>query len=601
MPGYSSQDLLDALDASPSCLRNVDGLIVHWSRGLQELYGFSAEEAVGQVSHTLLQTRFPRPLYALNEELLETGRWRGDLRHITKTGQEVWVVSYWILQRTVEGRPRLVIEVNNDITDRRRADDASRHLALLVRSSDDAIISKDLNGLVTTWNPGAERLFGYTTEEMIGRSVLELFPPELIDEENVILARLYRGEQIEHYETTRLTKSGKRVAVLLTLSPVYNSDGVLIGVSKIARDVTQRRLLEEAVRSSEKQIRLAAEAGELGFWTYLVPTQTSQWSSRCKTIFGLSADTPSPEYQDSLGLLYPEDRPRVANIFEASIREKRPFDIDFRVVLGTGQLRWVQSRGRPFLDETEAVVEVHGTVIDLTARKMAEEALLRSNSQLQQFAYAAAHNLQEPLRNVSLSVDLAKKHTEGTIPEEVERLLDDAIRHAKQMESMVRDLLAYSTTLDEEEREWPVISADEALDQTLLNLRLQIELTAAQIEREPLPAVRINRIHLVQIFESLISNALKFRGSQLPLIQIGVAAKAGLQLFSVQDNGIGIEPQFHQRVFGIFRRLQEIDVPGTGVGLALCKRIVEHYGGSIWIDPVWHPGARFFFTLPGPT
>jgi PAS domain S-box-containing protein len=234
----------------------LDGPIELWNTGAERLYGFSRDEAVGRSSHALLQTKFPVEFGALRSHLLSSHYWSGELHHICKDGREVVVDSR--MQLLGDGT---VLEVNRDITERKRIEVALRDseqrlrwLASIVESSDDAIVSKNLDGIITSWNSGAARVFGYSAEEVIGQPITIIIPQDRQDEERAILTRIRRGERIEHFETIRQRKHGSLIAVSLTISPVKNSDGKIVGASKIARDITEQR------RSQEQIATLAREA-----------------------------------------------------------------------------------------------------------------------------------------------------------------------------------------------------------------------------------------------------------------------------------------------------------------------------------------------------
>lgn len=234
----------------------LDGPIEIWNAGAERLYGFSQDEAVGRSSHVLLQTKFPVEFGALRSQLLSGCYWSGEVHHICKDGREVVVDSR--MQLLGDGT---VLEVNRDITERKQIEAALRDseqrlrwLASIVESSDDAIVSKNLDGIINSWNRGAERVFGYTAEEAIGQPITIIIPHDREDEERTILTRIRRGERIEHFETIRQRKHGSLIAVSLTISPVKNSDGKIVGASKIARDITEQR------RSQEQIATLAREA-----------------------------------------------------------------------------------------------------------------------------------------------------------------------------------------------------------------------------------------------------------------------------------------------------------------------------------------------------
>lgn len=223
------------------------GTITFWNQGNERMYGWTADEAVGRLSHDLLGTVFPDSLDNINAELERTGQWSGELVHCRRDGTQVWVASHWALRRSSDGQA-FVVEVNNDISAEKRAEEARSHLASIVESSQDAIIGKDLKGIVTSWNKGAERIFGYRADEMVGRPISVLIPEDQLNEEEEILDRLSCGKSIHHFETARLTKNGRKIAVSLTISPIRNAQGVVVGASKIARDITERVEAEERAR-----------------------------------------------------------------------------------------------------------------------------------------------------------------------------------------------------------------------------------------------------------------------------------------------------------------------------------------------------------------
>jgi two-component system, LuxR family, sensor kinase FixL len=221
--------------------RSFRGEIRYWSRGMERLYGYTAAEALGRISHQLLRTEFPCSLGDLDDELLARNEWTGELRHRRRDGEEIIVVSHQSLRRTPGGATPLVTEVNNDVTGERRNREARTYLASIVDSSDDAIVGKALDGTVTTWNQAAEAMFGYAATEMIGRPCAVLVPPDRRHEEAMILERLRRGEPLKQFETVLLRKGGGEVAVSLSVSPIIDATGELIGAAKIVRDIGAER------------------------------------------------------------------------------------------------------------------------------------------------------------------------------------------------------------------------------------------------------------------------------------------------------------------------------------------------------------------------
>jgi PAS domain S-box-containing protein len=237
------------LSHEPMFMWQLNGPIVFWNTGAERLYGFTSEEAIGQISHALLQTKFPVDFNEWIAQLQNELHWSGELRHVCKEGREVIVESS---QQLLDDGT--VIEVNRDVTERKQIEEQLSFLAAIVQSSDDAIVSKNLDGIITSWNKGAERIFGYTAEEAVGQPITIVIPQDRQDEERTILTRIRRGERIEHFETVRQRKHGSLIWVSLTISPVRNAEGKIVAASKIVRDITEQK------RTSDQIATLAREA-----------------------------------------------------------------------------------------------------------------------------------------------------------------------------------------------------------------------------------------------------------------------------------------------------------------------------------------------------
>jgi two-component system, LuxR family, sensor kinase FixL len=254
-----------AFDLSHGMLCGMDGTITFWAAGMERLYGYTAGEAIGRTSQALLDTRFPIPLSQIIEILLRDGQWQGELVHRHRDGSIIEAATHWALQRGSDGEATGIIKLNNDISEARRAqrerDATSELLAAIVASSDDAILSKTIEGVVTSWNTGAERLFGYTAAEAVGRHIAFLLAPERLGEEKTMMAAVLAGEMIEHYETVRVAKDGRRVDISASMSPIRDKAGRIIGAAKVARDIAALKRLEvervqylQALERSNKEL-----------------------------------------------------------------------------------------------------------------------------------------------------------------------------------------------------------------------------------------------------------------------------------------------------------------------------------------------------------
>jgi PAS domain S-box-containing protein len=422
-----------------------------------------ADEVVGIFRHTL-ETGEPyitpeRTEYRIDRGVMECYEWR--LNRIVLPDGQFGVVCYF-----------------QDVTDRRRAEQNANLLASIVESSEDAIVSKNLDGIIMSWNRGAENLFGYTAAEAVGQSIAIIIPPDRLEEEPRILERLRRGERVEHFETIRVRKDGSSLNVSLTISPIKAADGRIAGASKVARDVTER------VRSRD-------------------------------------------------------------------------------------------------------------------ALQDANVALQRANADLQQFAYSASHDLQEPLRMVALYGELLQEEFGGKLGPAGDKYIGYTVQGAVRMENLLKDLRAYTQASTMGQDPTDDVDAGEILKKTLLNLEVSIKDSGASISSTALPSVRMFEFQLEQVFQNLIGNAIRYRSAAPPQIHIAAERRGDEWQFSVQDNGIGIAPQFKEQIFGIFKRLHsDAKYSGTGMGLAICQRVVERAGGRIWVESEQGIGSTFYFTIP---
>jgi PAS domain S-box-containing protein len=219
----------------------------------------------------------------------------------------------------------------------------------VVESSEDALVGKTLEGVVISWNRGEERLFGYSASEMIGQPISKLIPPTAADDVTKILAQIRQGNRVDHYETIRQTKSGRQITVSITVSPIRNAAGEIIGASKIARDITEPKKMREALRESEERLRLAIDAASIGTWSADVTTGEGIWSERCKALFGLQPDAPSPNRDGFLQMLHPDDRQRVQGTTEAR-RHGSDYQVEYRTIWPDDSTHWIDMRARAYAD-----------------------------------------------------------------------------------------------------------------------------------------------------------------------------------------------------------------------------------------------------------
>ncbi len=287
-----------------------------------------------------------------------------------------WLEDQGLVEADAAGAPLRAFGVARNITARKDAEEARARLAAIVTSSADAIFSTTLDGTVTSWNAGAERMFGYASSEMVGQSVRKLIPPDRQAEQDMIPDRLANGERIEHYETVRLAKNGRAIDVSLTISPMHDAEGRITGASKIARDITDRKLAEQDLQAGKERLQLALSAAQLGWWRYDPLRRMASWDARLKEIYEIAGD--EMHLEEVMKRVHPDDAERVWAAIEAALdpADPGPHAIEYRVQRGDGEVRWIEAHGLTHFEGAGAArraVSVVGTVADITERKQREE------------------------------------------------------------------------------------------------------------------------------------------------------------------------------------------------------------------------------------
>ena len=366
----------------------------------------------------------------------------------------------------------------------------------IIESSDDAIISKTLDSIITSWNKSAERIFGYTVQEAIGRSITLLIPPEKHFEEKEILERLRAGERIEHFETTRVTKDGRILDVSLSISPIKDPSGRVIGASKILRDITKRKKVERDLQEAQRQLR---------------------------------------QYADDL---------------ENKVRER-------------------------------------------TAR------LQETVEELETFSYSVSHDLRAPLRAIQQYSEILQEDYSDKLDDQGHVYLTRITNATARMDTLIRDVLAYSRVVRSDIHLQSIDT--ERLVRDLLEQYPSFQSPHAEIRVEsPLLPVKGNEAFLTQCLSNLVGNATKFvAAGQMPHVRISTEKRNGTVRIWVEDNGIGIEPRDHEKIFGMFERIHpEQGYEGTGIGLSIVRKAVERMNGKLGVESAVGKGSRFWIELP---
>ena len=650
----SEQRLHAILDNSPAVifLKDLQGRYLLANRKYQEMVHLTAAELAGKTDRDIFPAEIAARFQASDQAVLAAGK---PIQFEETAPHDDGLHSYLSVKFPIKGRDGTVVGVGGiaaDVTERKRLEVAARHLAAIVENSGDAIVGKDLNGIVTSWNRAAERIFGYTAAEMIGRPISILAAPDRLDEMPAILARIRTGVPVERYETRRRRKDGEIIEVALTVSPVRDAGGHIVGASKIARDITAWKLAERervSLDACEREARQTAEllnratlrvsgqldpekierevteiatalaGAEFGAFVHHAAAQEGQ---TCKLSFvcGSSPDTladfpDAPSQARFAAVFRGEGLVRIGDAADPTVRSWLAAPIVARTgeVLGglflghslpdrfTGHhaslIAGIAAQGAIALDNARLFEQTQWVQREL---KRSNEELRRVNRDLEVFAYSAGHDLQEPLRTIAITAQLLQRSLGGKLEGDNAQFLTNIMTAAKRMNTLIGDLLAYTNARTHEGGPASVVDSGRVLNGVLETLRAPIEESGAQVTAADLPPVAIHEGHLAQIFQNLLGNAIKYRGPEPPRIHVDAAEQNGWHVFSVADNGIGMEPQFQEQIFGLFKRLHSRDqYPGSGLGLAICLRVIEQYGGRIWVErSAPGAGSTFRFSLP---
>ena len=377
---------------------------------------------------------------------------------------------------------------------------------------------------------------------------------------------------------------------------------------ELNKEIAERKRAEELLSENEGRLKRSQEIAHLGGWELDLHNNMLTWSDEVYRIFGLQPQEFGASYEAFLEAVHPDDRSAVDAAYSGSLRDGRDtYEIDHRVVRkSTGEIRYVHEKCQHVRDETGRVIRSVGMVHDITERKRAEEDLQkalseleRSNRELEQFAYVASHDLQEPLRMVASYVKLLEKKYRGQLDEKADQYIHFAVDGALRMQKLIEGLLAYARI--GRGGEFTLVNTDNIVSQVVSDLAESLQESRAVITKDDLPTVSGDETLFMQLFQNLIRNAVKFRKPEVtPQVHVSAKKEGREWIFSVRDNGVGIDQAYANRIFLIFQRLHtREEYPGTGIGLALCKKIVERHHGRIWVESVPDEGATFFFAIPG--
>ena len=526
----------------------------------------------------------------------------------SRSGEEIWVENFSVpLSRHKGGFQFLGIA--RDITDRKLAEErllkSEKRYRLLAENTSDLIWTIDMDMHYTYVSPSVTRLLGYDVEETMTHTLDRGITPSSLDIlKSAIAEELGTADsgQNETFQSKTLElefycKDGSTIWTETTLNLLHNDENQPSDIVGMTRDITERKkekaIYDEAVRRYEaiftNPLQIIYVHDE---WGCLVEANAAAIAR-----FGYTEEDLGTVYFHDI--VHPDDLERAMGAIYTM-----DDTMEVRLITKSGEIMWIDTFGILVADQQDRIRGL-GIAQDITDRKQAEEELSKrtedlehSNEDLEQFAYVASHDLQEPLRMIGSYVQLLARRYQGKLDTDADDFIGYAVDGANRMQRMITDLLAYSRVGTRGES-FQLADCETVLSQTLANLQIAIEESEVVVTHDPLPMVMADSIQLGQLFQNLISNSIKFRGEETPCVHVSADRNENEWIFSVRDNGIGIESEYAERIFVIFQRLHgKSEYGGTGIGLAICKRIVERHGGRIWVESNIGKGSVFYFSIP---
>ena len=599
--------LLDEVQDYAMFMLDPQGTVVTWNAGAERIKGYKANDIIGHNYSCFFppeDIKRGRP-----EELLRktaaSGRYEYQGMRVRQNGSRFLASVIFISMKDPDGTLRGFYEISRDLSETKEA--GAKYRGLL-EAAPDAMVVVNQGGEMVLLNVQAEKQFGYHRDELVGQPVTVIIPEgfaeRLIADDLRSTAEALEQQIGTGIELTGRRKDGTEFPLELMLSPLESAEGIL--VTAAIRNISVRKDAEKHLAQMEGRYRGLLEAAPDAMVVVSQAGNIVLLNVQAEKQFGYSRD-------ELVGQ-------RVTNIIPVGFAERLIAD-DLRSAadalaqqIGTGIELIARRKNRtefPIeimlspLESTEGTL-VTAAIRNITERKKAEQHLVktvgelkRSNDELEQFAYVASHDLQEPLRMVASYTQLLAQRYKGQLDSDADEFIAYAVDGSTRMQGLIQDLLAYSRA-GTNGKELHEVSSGDALKEALTNLRGTIEENRAVVTHGPLPAITTDSMQLVQVFQNLIGNAIKYHSARLPLVHVSAAKNGGGEwIFSVRDNGLGIEPQYFERIFVLFQRLHgREEFKGTGIGLAVCKKMVEQLGGRIWLESQPGEGSTFHFALP---
>lgn len=593
-----------------------DGRLVRVNRALWAMLGYTEAELLTMTLPELLHPDDCHQYHLRAQTLLVDGAVPTDhtaWRYVHKEGYHIWTLVSMALVRDAIAQPACFVVQIQDLRPQKQqeAEYAARaqSLQLLFAHSSQCIILLDPTGIVLEINQAALDCAGLTRAEVVQLPFWDMrwwrISPQTQQQIQAAIAAARQGHPVAD-EIDVLAAANQIATLELVITPVTELAGQVIMLIVEGRDITESKRARAAREQMDDRVRNAFDYATIGM---ALLTPDGRWlkvnQALCDMVGYTEAELLTMNFQS---ITHPDDLEKNLHYTDQLLRGAiRNYEMEKRYIHKHGHIVWVSLSASLVRDAHGIPLYTIAQTQNITQRKRAERELerqtnelTRSNAELEQFAYVASHDLQEPLRKVASYTTLLARRYKGQLDAGADKYIDYIVDGATRMQNLISDLLTYSR-VGREQLVMEPVPMREIVEQVLSDMGATIRESAAVITYDDLPTLSVNRQQIGQLFQNLIANALKFHGHSPPRVHITAELRGDTWVIGVHDNGIGIEPQYAERIFAVFQRLHSrAEYPGTGIGLAICKKIVERHSGTIWMDSEPGQGSTFYFSLPLP-
>jgi PAS domain S-box-containing protein len=597
--------------AAPMTLTARDGKFLKVNRAFCRLTGYSEDDLLKMTLQDITHKDDLEPSVRGRKELENDERtsFRIEKRYIRRDGKPVWVSINTAPVMDEAGKWDFFVTHVQNINTRKIAEsrlkESKERFRQLANSIPQLAWIARADGYIFWFNHRWYEYTGKTPEDMVGLGWHSVLHPDTL---KTVLdkwkADITAGKPTEMVSLL-LGRDGQYREFLTKSIPIIGKDGLVEQWFGTHTDISDLKKVEKELMDSKEKLNMALENGQIGTWEWDPVTNKVSLDERSMKMFGYEPGTFPGSYAAFESSIHEEDLPHVRRAVKRALESDDTFESMYRTRPINGVSNYITSKAVVTRDEKGNAINISGVFFDVTGLKKdvehalirINEELLRSNTDLQQFAYVASHDLQEPLRMVSSFTQLLQQRYADKLGDDGKEFIHYAVEGSKRMYQLLNGLLAYSR-IQTRGREFTKVDMNTVVEKVKENLNLIISESDARIKTADLPQIVADENQMIQLIQNLFENSIKFR-KNIPEISISCAVKDDFYIFRVKDKGIGIEPQYFERIFRIFQRLHHTEeYEGTGIGLAICKRIVERHSGKIWVESVQGKGTSFYFSIP---